>query len=370
MMLTRHSASHLIVKSLCCTLLLAGCATQDNDLGRDSEADGGTDAKASDLRVVTCEQDGKTYQVGESVALSACATCVCQQDGTLGLCTGLCASDAATPADTVVTCTQNGNTYQVGETVVLSACATCVCQKDGTIGLCTGACPPDAASKNDVAVTCTQDGNTYQVGESIRYSSCSSCVCQQDGTIGMCTGDCPPDAGTADVAGTCTLDGKSYPVGARVGSGCVSCACLADGTWGQCTGACPPDAGQPDTAKKDAAPDVAAAEAPPANYTCRDDSDCCIVVDTCINHAYLYSIAPGATGRPTLPPSGVCNRCVPPAVQVRCELGQCVGTELSDGADLAGQLRQNHCGLIGLPDAGARLYTPAYAGAQPTSWGC
>jgi hypothetical protein len=239
--------------------------------------------------------------------------------------------------------------------------------------MCTGDCPPDAAVTSDALVTCTQNGNTYQVGEIIRYSSCASCVCQKDGTIGMCTGDCPPDAATTpDAAGTCTLDGKSYPVGARVGSGCVSCACLADGTWGQCTGACPPDAGQRDTARQDAAPDAGAAEAPPANYTCRGDSDCCIVVDTCMEVAYLYSNAPGATGRPTFPPTNTedCLRCIPPAVQVRCDQGQCVGEELTDGVDYNSPLRADHCGPLGLPDAAVMIYTPAYAGAQPTSWGC
>jgi hypothetical protein len=289
------------------------------------------------------------------------------------LCTGLCPPDAAPKNDATVTCTQNGNTYQVEETVVVSACTTCVCQRDGTIGLCTGVCPPDAAPKNDATVTCTQNGTTYQPGEIIRYSSCSSCVCQSDGTIGMCTGDCPPDA-APDVAGTCTLDGKPYPVGARVGSGCVSCACLADGTWGQCTGACPPDAGPPDTAKQDAHPDVVAAEAAaPADYRCRDDSDCCIVIETCMEVAYLYSNAPGATGKPTFPPPpdpGKCLRCVPAAVQVRCDQGQCVGEKLTEGVDYNSALLKNHCGPIGLPDAGTLMYTPAFAGAQPTSWGC
>jgi hypothetical protein len=134
--------------------------------------------------------------------------------------------------------------------VVLSACTTCVCQADGTVGLCTGACPPDAAIVSDAVVTCTQNGQTYQAGEVIRISACASCVCQQDGTIGMCTGDCPPDGAIAvDGPVTCTLDGRTYEVGERYNPGsCMSCACMPDGTWGMCTGACPPPT--------DAAPDV------------------------------------------------------------------------------------------------------------------
>lgn len=288
-MRTRHTALPLMVPCFFgAALLLAGCSPQDDALGEQGHADGGNDANVSDLGKVTCEEDGQTYQVGDNITLNACTTCVCQPDGTVGLCTGLCSPDAAAQVDAAVTCTHNGTTYQIGETVVLSACTSCICQADGKVGLCTGLCPPDAATdaavtctqngttyqvgetvvldpctscvcqkdgslglctglclpdaatESDAPVTCTQNGTTYQVGDIIRYNACTSCVCQKDGTLGMCTGDCPPDA-AADAAGTCTLDGKTYPVGARVsGSGCVSCACQADGTWGMCTGSCPP----------------------------------------------------------------------------------------------------------------------------------
>ncbi|MBN2574212.1 MAG: hypothetical protein JXP73_06585, partial [Deltaproteobacteria bacterium] len=126
---TRHSAFLPIVSLfLCTTFLLASCTTQDNALGSEGKSDGGRDVKATDVRAVTCEQDGKTYQVGETVILSACTSCVCQADGTVGLCTGTCPPDAAIASDGPVTCTQNGKTYQVGETVILSACTSCVCQ--------------------------------------------------------------------------------------------------------------------------------------------------------------------------------------------------------------------------------------------------
>ena len=86
--------------------------------------------------------------------------------------------------------------------------------------------------------------------------------------------------------------------------------------------------------------------------------------------AYLYSKAPGATGPPTISPGTMCVPCIPPAVQVRCDQGQCVGEKLTDGVDYNSPLRKAHCGPLELPDAGAMMYTPAYAGAQPTSWGC
>jgi hypothetical protein len=107
-------------------------------------------------------------------------------------------ADAATrsDADAAVTCSYNGTTYQAGDIIPTSACASCVCQADGTVGMCTGDCPPDAATDGDAAVTCTQDGKTYQVGERVG-SGCVSCACQPDGTWGMCTGACPPDGATA-----------------------------------------------------------------------------------------------------------------------------------------------------------------------------
>jgi hypothetical protein len=131
-----------------------------------------------------------------------------------------------------------------------------------------------------------------------------------------------------------------------------------------------------ETSGHDGAPsDIAqeAADAPPvANFTCRNDSDCCIVLDSCRDTAYLYSKAPGATGMPSsLPSPSPCPPCVPPPVQVRCDLGQCVGEKVSGSVDYSSPLRSAHCGQIALPDAAAAaLYQPAYAGAQQTSWTC
>ncbi|MBN2573981.1 MAG: hypothetical protein JXP73_05390 [Deltaproteobacteria bacterium] len=133
----------------------------------------------------------------------------------------------------------------------------------------------------------------------------------------------------------------------------------------------PAEAGRPDAAGPDAAPDLAADAPAPANYNCNDDSDCCIVVDTCNGTAHLYSLAPGATGPPSFPSYTMCAPCVPPAVQVRCDQGRCVGERISSGVDYESPLREDHCGPVALPDAGAASPgQPAQGGAQPTSWGC
>jgi hypothetical protein len=131
----------------------------------------------------------------------------------------------------------------------------------------------------------------------------------------------------------------------------------------------PTEVGGLDAPGLDGAQDAAVDATAPANYTCRDDSDCCIVIDTCREVAYLYSKAPGATGQPSISGGTMCVPCIPPAVQVRCDLGQCVGEKVS--ADYFGPIRQDHCGPVTMPDAGAILpYQTGYAGAQQTSWGC
>jgi hypothetical protein len=126
----------------------------------------------------------------------------------------------------------------------------------------------------------------------------------------------------------------------------------------------------PDATPPDAAPDTAGETGPAPSYPCRDDSDCCIKIDTCMAKAYLYSNAPGASPAPTIPTitdPGQCLRCIPPGVQVRCDLGQCVGEKLSG----ISALTKNHCGTLSLTDGGSSpAYTPAYAGAQQTVWGC
>ena len=127
---------------------------------------------------------------------------------------------------------------------------------------------------------------------------------------------------------------------------------------------------KPDSAAPDTGPDAVADAPPPPNLTCRNDLDCCIVIDDCMAIAYLYSKAPGAIGPPSFPSNpDVCLACIPPAVQVRCASGQCVGEKIPSVYE--GALVKNHCGPIVLTDAGtASPYQVAYAGAPQTSWSC
>jgi len=131
------------------------------------------------------------------------------------------------------------------------------------------------------------------------------------------------------------------------------------------------DVGAPDVVAMDGARDTSVEAAAPPNLTCRTDGDCCIEVEGCMARAYLYSIAPGASAPPIIapvPPGTMCLPCIPPAVQVRCDNGQCVGEKLS--TMYSGRLIQSHCGTVDLPDAGTMLYQSSYEGSPQTVWGC
>ena len=124
------------------------------------------------------------------------------------------------------------------------------------------------------------------------------------------------------------------------------------------------------TAKPDTAADTFSG---PPNFTCRNDSDCCIKIDSCMNVAYLYSKAPGASPEPEIPPSpnGWCTACVPPTVQVRCVNKQCVGEKLTTSTSES--MPSSRCGPLKL-DAGASAYhdLPSDAGTlpPPSRWSC
>jgi hypothetical protein len=250
----------------------------------------------------------------------------------------------------------------------------------------------DCSGPNPSQVTCLTSWNQC-VPSACSCSGESGWMCTADcrGTsLPLCDGGAGPDGKASDVD---TRDARGGFDGGSLCSGpnpaevtcltspnqCVpsSCSCSPDRGWG-CTADCPsvslpmcPIGGKRDGGP-DLAPDVVAAEAlAPANYSCRDDSDCCIAVDTCNEVAHLYSRAPGATGRPSFSPGTMCVPCIPPAVQVRCDQGQCLGEKISTGVDYNSAIRKDHCGPVALPDAGAAsMSQPAYRAAQQTSWGC
>jgi hypothetical protein len=107
-------------------------------------------------------------------------------------------------------------------------------------------------------------------------------------------------------------------------------------------------------------------------FPCRNDSDCCIEIDSCMNIAYLYSRASGAAAPPTIQPpaGGMCTACMPPTIQVRCVSGQCAGERI---AGYPAALMSGHCGYVALPDGGlTALQDVIDAGSVSTKsvWTC
>jgi hypothetical protein len=79
----------------------------------------------------TCEYDGNEYVLGDEWTCSdGCNTCTCLDDGTL------VTTDRACPTNT---CSSGGQEYSIGDVVELGEGATCVCQENGLLGQCTGA---------------------------------------------------------------------------------------------------------------------------------------------------------------------------------------------------------------------------------------
>jgi hypothetical protein len=134
-----------------------------------------------------------------------------------------------------------------------------------------------------------------------------------------------------------------------------------------------PDAGTKldSTAVDTSKPDTLVA----VGYPCRNDSDCCISIDSCMATAYLYSKGPGGAPPPGGSTStGGCLACIPPAVQVRCVSGQCQGERIP--SVYSGALLNAHCGYVAPLDGG--IY-PSYdvitvdaavTIATTTSWHC
>jgi hypothetical protein len=131
----------------------------------------------------------------------------------------------------------------------------------------------------------------------------------------------------------------------------------------------------------DAVPPDAATVSPDAHVPaslplCTTDSDCCVTVDSCTATATLggkagWGPVPGTHASP-----GTCIPCIPPAIQVQCQNGFCVGKRIPNVS--SGALTTSHCGYIVLPDAGAAPSVAPHAvvdgGAvvesYQTSWGC
>lgn len=92
---------------------------------------------------IPCQDGALTYELGEMWQCSdGCNTCYCTEDGV-----------ESTAIACTTTCEYGDNTeYEPGDVVEVDGGATCVCQNDGTLGQCTGVAI-DAGAPTDPAVS-------------------------------------------------------------------------------------------------------------------------------------------------------------------------------------------------------------------------
>ncbi len=98
---------------------------------------------------------------------------------------------------------------------------------------------------------------------------------------------------------------------------------------------------------------------------CSVDSDCCVVVDMCLDTGYLVGQNDRDTVRGLLDGASMdrCLACIPPPVQVTCEAGKCLANLVTDDStasnEVRGQLRSDHCGSLDInapmKDAGSQF---------------
>jgi hypothetical protein len=89
------------------------------------------------------------------------------------------------------------------------------------------------------------------------------------------------------------------------------------------------------------------------DITCSVDSDCCVVVDSCLDTGYLVAAKDKDTVRALLDSASMdrCLACIPASVQILCEAGRCAAKQVDDspGNPTPDKLRQDHCGSIEIP---------------------
>jgi hypothetical protein len=111
-----------------------------------------------------------------------------------------------------------------------------------------------------------------------------------------------------------------------------------------------PDAAAPDAAR-DFRKEAASFVVEPA--ACSDDSECCVVLDSCRSNALVVGARDFASVRALIDmaPADRCHACIPADVEVGCVQGRCVGAPISKGeAGVPAGLRQHHCGNLGVID--------------------
>ena len=284
-----------------------------------------------------CSNDGGTGGAGKTCGGVAGANCAAGEfcDLLAGSCnvsdaTGTCVANVGVGCTTIYqpACGCNGHTYP----------SDCDRQVAGVSKKSDGACPTgDAGATTCGQVTtqaeCDSRSDCHSVFMDMSICDCSAIGCCEnfircaDGGRANCSP--PAGFGCAIAQPAC---GGAYVTSYT--SNCYEGCVLAS----ECA----------------VAADAGVIMTPTLPAACQVDGDCCVAMDTCTAMAYLV----GRTEYPTMVASipsissGVetCLRCIPPAVQVRCNGGFCAGEKLPISSSA---LTTSHCGYISVSDAGS-----------------
>lgn len=133
----------------------------------------------------------------------------------------------------------------------------------------------------------------------------------------------------------CAACGSSDEGGGSGGSGGASGVGGAGGAGGAGT-ACVGDA-------------AAWAEASKGPFACAKNSDCCVVINTCVNEGQVVGADKKDAVKALWPYcTDACTKCIPPAIHVECLSGECVGYSDMD-INAPPELRADHCGVDAPP---------------------
>jgi hypothetical protein len=82
-----------------------------------------------------------------------------------------------------------------------------------------------------------------------------------------------------------------------------------------------------------------------APIACTSNSDCCVIVNGCLSQAQIVAATKKTEAAAAWPYcESMCNDCIPPAIQVGCDNGTCVGTVVGF-PDASPDLLMDHCGV-------------------------
>ena len=91
-----------------------------------------------------------------------------------------------------------------------------------------------------------------------------------------------------------------------------------------------------------------------SGFKCKSDNDCCAVVDPCYTTMTVVGLPDKSALEAQIAahPQTYCTACIPPAVQVTCVDGQCLGFKVGTGTWPPSGLSGTHCGLLPLSTGG------------------